>query len=363
MKFKKKLILSLILLFLFLPKENYSQNEKCSYCKNEITNGQYLQVDGKFFHSEHFKCSQCRKIIKGNYYSHEGKYFHEKCYKNSILEKCAQCYKPIEGEYVNSSGKVYHKKCFENHVALKCSHCGKTILGKFYQDFWGNKYHWEHLDKEKQCDYCQRLISYKVSGGGKKLADGRTVCNHCNKSAVNNLRKAKQFLDEAKFKLKIQGIRIENVEIELHLVDLDELKNIVKDGHSKNNVRGYSTYNYEKLNGEIIKKEFDIYILNNMHESFFISVAAHELMHIWQFVNSPEDNEKILSEGSCEYASYIVVKSSYDKYYKYVKKNLEENDDPVYGAGFKRVKKMVDDKGKNYWLNILKTSKDFPRGY
>jgi hypothetical protein len=322
-----------------------------------------LQVDGKYFHSDHFLCSHCGSKIKGNYYPYEGKYFHEGCYKNHVLKKCSQCYKPIEGEYVKSNDKVYHKNCYENHIALKCSFCTGTISGNFFQDFWGNKYHWEHLNKEKQCEYCRRLISSKVTGGGKELSDGRMICNLCVKSSVNNFRKAEQFLEEAKFKLKLQGIRIGDVEIELQLVDLNELKTIVKDGHGNKKIRGYSTYNYQKLNDKIIKKEFDIYILNYMPESYFIKVAAHELMHIWQYINSPEDNNNLLSEGSCEYASYLLIKNSYDNYYKFLKKTLEENDDPIYGAGFKRVKKMVDDKGKSYWLDLLRNSKDFPRGY
>ena len=131
-----KIILFAQFLTLFtFSQEILSQVKKCNYCKKEVLTGQYLQVDGKFFHKDHFLCSHCGSKIKGEYYADEGKYFHERCYKNNILEKCSQCYKPIEGKYVNSNGKVYHQKCFDIHIALKCSHCGKTISGKYYQDY------------------------------------------------------------------------------------------------------------------------------------------------------------------------------------------------------------------------------------
>ncbi|MBL1213183.1 MAG: protein DA1 [Ignavibacteriae bacterium] len=362
MNFKKNLIFGVVLVFLFLPQNYYSQNKICDYCKKEITSGKYLQVEGKYFHENHFICSHCSSKINGGYFQHDGKYLHDYCYKNHVLDKCEKCYKPIEGAYVTSAGKIYHKNCYEKHIALKCNLCDSNIDGNYYKDFWGNIVHWEHLSSSKECEYCRRIISSQITNGGKVFTDGRHICNLCGKSSVTTKYKSKQLFDEAKFKLQLEGIKIGDVEIELHLVNLTELKKIVKDNH-KNNVRGYSTYNYRKQNGKIINREFDIYILNNMPQSYFIKVAAHELMHIWQYLNSPEDNNKTLSEGSCEYASYLVVKKYYGKYYDFIKKNFNENEDPVYGGGFKRVKKFVDKNSKRAWLKLLKSKEDFPRGY
>jgi hypothetical protein len=356
-------VFSSFLIILLSSSSHFGQTIICDFCKKSIETGQYLQVDQKYFHSEHFICEKCKKQIKGSYYPKDGKYYHENCYKSTFLKKCSHCKKPIEGEYFVINNKTYHQNCYDNYIADKCAHCNKIIKGEHFEDYWGNKYHYEHYGTVPMCEYCQKLISFKLTGGSTIYDDGRVICKHCKSSAVSNLNKAQRLLEDVMFSLSLQNILIKEKEIELHLVDLKQLRIVSKNGSKHSNLRGYATYHYTKENDVIVKKEFDIYILSGMPSSYYKMVAAHELMHIWQYQNSDENISKILSEGSCEYASYLLLRKINNSNSKYLIWQLEENKDAVYGEGFRRVKKFVEKNGKTAWLNLLKNEKDFPQGY
>jgi hypothetical protein len=92
-------------------------------------------------------------------------------------------------------------------------------------------------------------------------------------------------------------------------------------------------------------------------------VAAHELMHVWQYLEAPEDNDPYFKEGSCEFAAYLIANEGSDKFSDYLVNSIETNQKKVYREGFKRVRKLVAHKGINGWLNFLRHRKTFPTGY
>lgn len=100
-----------------------------------------------------------------------------------------------------------------------------------------------------------------------------------------------------------------------------------------------------------------------MPQKEFEAVAAHELMHVWQYINSPENPDPQLTEGSAEYVSFLLMNNQRDEFSKYIVHKIEANRDPTYGEGFRRVKRIVDNNGLNYLLNHLRNSNNFPSGY
>lgn len=361
---KKRSLILLGLVVLLLATALVSAGEKirCAYCGQEITQGRYVQVDGKFYHENHFLCAACGKPIDSSaLVKADGRYYHAACYETKAAPRCAFCYKPIEGEYIQYQGKNYHPICYENNIALRCDFCGKIIEGEYFTDFWGNKYHAYHEGQVPECDYCGRLLGDRNNRGGVRYPDGRHVCDLCRRTSVDNLTEARRLLEETRERLRSFGVEIDEAEISLQLTSRDEIAKYLK--ASGTCQTGFVRHHFSTRHGVVTDHSFDIYILTGMPRTYYISTAAHELMHVWQNLNGPLENDEALCEGSCNYASRLVLEQIGGAGPEYVLRNLEQNTDPIYGEGYRRVARLVRNRGLDYLLNHLKLNKDFPEGY
>ncbi len=333
----------------------------CDYCKEEIKT-QYIEIEGKHYHPIHFKCEHCgQPIMDLKYFKKDGHYYCEKCYKELFAPRCAYCGKVIDGKYTVFEGKSYHDSCYEQHVALHCAVTDQQIKGEYLYDFWGNNYIKSLEGKIPRCDYCGRFISDATTGGGITYADGRHICNICRPDAIHDLTTARKLLEDAKTWLARLDIVIDYDKIGLHLVDRNRLRQL--SGSGNDNEMGFVEYEYSSYANVVVMKKLDIYILEGIPRLHFISVAAHELMHIWQYLHGKIDNDPVLSEGSCNYASYLVLQYYPGKKKDYLIDNIEHDGSKLYGDGFRRVKKMVKERGRGFWLDNLKNNDKFPGGY
>ena len=337
-------------------------NPVCNYCHHEIDSGQYIQAGNKYYHPDHFLCDYCNRPIGETKFILVGnKKYHADCYEENLAPRCAYCGKSLGRNFVRYEGKDYHKSCYEQHVAVRCSLCGKIIEGEYLVDYWGNKYHSYHKDSIPGCDFCGRLFSDPRAGGGESFGENHHICNMCKRTAVKNLKNAEALLLDIRHKLAEKGIIIRSNDIELELVSEETL---MKLSHSERADKfGLTKYETESFGGMPFSREFKIYILKGLPLMYYYSTAAHELMHVWVYLNSPEDIEAQLNEGSCNYAAKLILDMQDDPLAAYVLENLERNPDPVYGDGYRRVEKLVKNRGIKYWLEHIAFDPEFPIGY
>jgi hypothetical protein len=52
-----------------------------------------------------------------------------------------------------------------------------------------------------------------------------------------------------------------------------------------------------------------------------------------------------------------------DESYAYVIEKIQSNSDPIYGEGFRRVKRFAEEEGVDQWLRWLSTKDTMPRGF
>jgi hypothetical protein len=77
-------------------------------------------------------------------------------------------------------------------------------------------------------------------------------------------------------------------------------------------------------------------------------------MHAWLNDNTRDDHSSGLREGSCNYISYLYLKTvNSSKSYQLIKQ-LEEDEDDTYGKGFLKVKSEFENKSLSQLLNYLK---------
>ncbi|MDX9858507.1 MAG: hypothetical protein RBT76_12005 [candidate division Zixibacteria bacterium] len=301
-------------------------------------------------------CARCGGPIEGAWLEVEGEYYHPDHFT------CAYCDRPITGSYTVSDGKPYHTSCYERHIALRCAHCGDIINGQYLIDHWGNAYHPHHERDAVQCKYCGRFISDHLTWGGTTYRDGRHICGLCLESAIAYENEALSVLSEVVGRLAEIGIFVDTGKLNLHLVDLRQMQS--RFGSKSHNLRGFVDYREKSsLFGAVKEQTIDVYLLEGMPRLHVATTLAHELTHVWQYEHGQLANDMQFSEGSCNYAAFLVLLNYPGEETAYVIESLLEDEDPVYGEGFRRVMAYAESVGTDAWLERLRENDKLPSGY
>lgn len=348
---------AIIIFFLIAQSQNFTQNKiRCAYCQQEI-HSKYILVDGKAYHPEHFLCKACNKQINGNFMKKDGDYYHPDCYSKVEELICDYCKKPLDEEYIVSENKKYHKSCYENYILPKCSVCNFPLKGKYSEDIYKNKFHTYHLNEMHLCDACNRIICQALTNGGHDYLDGRHICNICYATAVFDQKQFEKLLVKVSGQLTSIGIKFNLKNIQIVGVDRNVLRNKAKNYTER--TQGYC--NSEKFNRYIDKRIVDqtishtIYVLSGVPSLVIESTIAHELMHSWIFENTKNNLSDKINEGSCNYVSYLYLRSLNQDSAEDLIKKLETDSDINYGKGFLEIRQQFENKSINDFLTFLKT--------
>jgi hypothetical protein len=302
-------------------------------------------------------CAVCDRPIDGDFVETQGKTYHP----GHFL--CGHCKLPIgSGSYVIHEKEKYHPHCYEEHVALRCALGDGIIDGKYLRDHWGNVYHLSHERDADQCDYCQRFISGALTGGGYEYDDGRIICGLCARSAVNDVDKGEKLMAEVARHLRRIGLTVDLESIRLRLVGLERMRRLA--AASSHDLKGYTHYiRYSSSTEGESDSISTVYILHGMPRVDAIATLAHELTHVWQLTEGRKENDDALCEGSSNYAGYLVLKEYPGPETEFLIKKMVENRDPVYGEGFRRVKRFAEERTVEEWIRLLRSRERLPPGY
>ena len=87
-----------------------------------------------------------------------------------------------------------------------------------------------------------------------------------------------------------------------------------------------------------------------MHRIIFNAVLAHELLHVYLFQNQLTHLDSDVREGFCNLGSNLIYEHYNTELSKYRMLNMNENKDPDYGLGYRKMKKLLDIEG---WKRLL----------
>lgn len=343
-----------IILFFFLLHVN-SNAQVCSYCSKKITTN-YITVEGLDFHPNHFLCASCQKPIEGSFTKKDGKFFHKNCFDKNFGLKCDYCKKPIEGSFVDSEKGKFHKSCYNENIVEKCAVCNNSLIGEYVVDIHNMKYHKDHKDNLPICSNCNRIISSRTTKGGVKLEDDRSLCSLCFNSRLKTKTEYLDLLNKSIYKLSILGLKIDKKGISIEPVNKTQL-NKVSDNSINSNTKGFcqSNYKFKEVNGkkEKLDQSHKIFVLDRLPEKYTESIIVHELMHVWFHQNNTKKLPSKIVEGACNYMSYVYLKGEVDTKSKEVVLLLENDPDPVYGEGFRDIKRRFESKSLNDLYKFL----------
>ncbi len=358
LNFRVGLFILSVFCFCVLTAPDSSAAHKCSHCFKQI-DGQWLEVDGDYFHPNHFICSNCLKpIADQRFFIHNERYYDSVCLVNFVAERCEYCRRPVISESIYFDSKFYHATCYNEFVGKRCVVCGQAAQGEFFVDNRGNAVCQNHKNDALKCNACQKFLSPVFNGSWDQLADGRHICSQCGVTAVNKIDNVRKLAAEVQEYLRAAGVNIDQ-KFKLAFVSLQELNS--KSENFQTDQLGATLYKKSEMLGGLISSEkYEIRVLYGLPRSQLRAVLAHELMHVWQFAHAPRPQNQQMCEGTCQYAAYLVLQNDRTEDGRFFLDLLINQDDEIYGQGFKKVLSYINSIGLNPWLDYLKHNKEAP---
>ena len=301
------------------------------------------------FGMKEYKCKHCNVIILKSYIVVDQKNYHEICYNDFIRPKCDFCKNNIINTFTEYNSKKYHQSCFINNILEKCSICKKPLEGEYLTDFYDNRYHTYHHNELAECSSCNRLISQQTTNGGFDINKDTKMCAKCYPYIINKENQVSKINLEVRSLLSSVGIIDLPKQIPITLVkNIEELENY--SGRNNSSIKGFTYYDKTILKGVKINENIRIYILSNLHSTAFKAVLAHELMHVFLFVNNYKLSSDTM-EGFCNLGSKLIYDNTQTELSDYLTLSMFKNKDPDYGIGFIKMNEALKKKG---WGKLIK---------
>lgn len=338
-----------------------SDERVCAGCSRRIT-GYYIQALGRDWHPACFRCAACSNPIEGQYGEHNGAAYHPHCYQERFGLRCAVCGGFIEGQYVQHEDHPYHPDCHKQRFGKRCAVCGEYIEGQYIQTFWGEFYCARHSTQYPECYVCQRPVCHRLTDGGKKYQDGRVVCMLCRRQAVDEQAQAREIMRQVQARMARYDLDTRRVSIPLEMVPLTRL---TADGIAGPMARlqGQTIKQIQTYDGEEFKRTIEaLYVLGGLPPAYLENVLAHELGHVWLFMQRIDDLPEDLEEGLCNLFAYLLHQEQTSLEARHCIRLLEENPDPVYGDGFRRARVIYEQRGLPALLHGVAQYRRWPRG-
>ena len=327
----------------------------CFRCKQSIS-GNVIRAVNKDWHPECFVCYGCGGPIQAARFSlFSGRPYHADCFL------CEGCGKPIGNKrFLLGENKPYHEACYHRKFTPGCSVCDKPLIGKFSIDIWGNRFCIKHNKKLVPCTSCQRLISDGLTRGGKKYKDGTPICNLCLPHAVTSQAEALKIFDETRKGFEALGFRFKGAETPFRLVDAKEIKRFKKVKRNKP-ILGMARNQVTTQGKKVVRRDFqEIIVLAGLPRLHFETVCVHELCHAWLFFNGFYGLPQKTEEGLCTLSEFLWLKQFDSDEAKVRRRMINENQDPIYGNGFREAAKALEKRDLAQVLTYVRKNGRFP---
>ncbi|KAJ0239034.1 Powdery mildew resistance protein [Hirschfeldia incana] len=351
---------------LLLPAANPPCRSICVGCNSEIEHERPVNVLGILWHRECFCCDACHKPIA----------IHE-----------------VKNHVSNSRGK-FHKSCYHRY----CYVCQEKVkMKRFHQHpFWEERYCPAHdSDGTPKCFSCERLEPGRTTY--LKLGDGRWLCLECMESAVMDTYEVQALHFEIREFFEGLNMKIEK-EFPLLLVEKQALNKaeeeemiayqheVVTRGIclSKNqivtsvSVRPRMGRNKQLIGlvteSQRVVSECEvtaILVLYGLPRLLTGYILAHEMMRAYLRLNGYRNLNKVMEEGICQVLAHMWLESQTyatttdtsmkgecggfeRELVEFCKNQIETDDSPVYGVGFRKVNHMVNNSSLNEILREIR---------
>jgi LIM domain/Protein DA1 len=297
-------------------------------------------------------CRGCGQPIGGDYIQALGAVWHPEHFL------CAGCGRPIGSErFLLHNNAPYHTECYSQLVAPHCAYCGKALIGEFLVDQWGTKFCKEHQQQYPACAYCGRLIPPQQQEHGAEIVR----CPICRASAVETIEEAKPLYARVVHWASSQGLTYHNLPLSLELCDRTKLAQLLRERSGAHSLGATTSATYTQ-DGRVVRTQVNgVAVLQGLPATLFQGVTMHELGHVWLIVHGVQGLPIWAEEGFCELLAYRYYQDLHTPEGNYYALSTEQNPNPAYGDGFRRLHALADKYSFSHLLSMLDTTKRLPQ--
>ena len=300
-------------------------------------------------------CKGCGQAIRGAYITALGDTWHPEHFL------CAACHRPIgEATFYQHQGQAYHTECYRREVAPRCAYCGRPLLGQYLVDHWGTRFCPEHQGQFPSCRFCGRLVPPHHQGSDSQTEGVR--CPVCRASAIDYIAQARPIFARLVQWVNGQGLMYNNLNLRIELRNRKQLAQLLREPGDTQSL-GATLHTTYTENGRVVRTEVNgVAILRGLPSTLFQGVTVHELGHAWLAVHGVTDLPRWAAEGFCELLSFRFYTQMNTPESRYHATCIEQQTDPVYGEGFRRLRALAEAVGFPRLIETLRTAKRLPAG-
>ncbi len=291
------------------------------------------------------RCAGCQQPIYGTIVDALSASWHPRHFV------CVHCQLPIgEGQFSTDSGRPLHDRCAAE--MLICTVCHSPLPERFLVDYWGNRYCPAHEGRYPHCPYCYRLMA-----GGGATAGGDSVrrCAVCLSSAVLNDAEAARLFAAARTWLHQEGVLVREGSVGFELIGRRDLERLL--GGSVG--RHFGITRGHRVGGRLAR--ITVSMVRGLPRALFAGACVHELGHVWLRQHGIDRLASSDEEGYCELLAWRYFGACGTPEGRYHQQRIEEVPDPVYGGGFRQVRRLCERVGFGQLVNLLAYHKQMPR--
>lgn len=236
----------------------------------------------------------------------------------------------------------------------RCAACGQPLEGWYTRDMWGNATCSRHEAEFPRCSACTRLICPRLTGGGVTYADGRQVCMLCRRTAIDSKEQARPYVNAVAAWLYERGFRFSDLKLRIDLVSRGDF------GPAKNGPGAVQGQFRGVIDGRGHRAVEGINVLYGLPRRLMQGVFAHELGHAWLFLERIDGLAPPIEEGFCQVMAYLFHRDSGSQEGRVYMRMIEEDQNRVYGEGFRNLREAVGHHSFVYVLDYIRQNKALP---
>lgn len=272
---------------------------------------------------------------------------------------CAGCSQPIGGAgFYEHQGRPYHPDCYARYIAPRCAYCGRPLTGQYLIDPWGTRFCPEHQGQYPSCRFCGRLVPPHHQGSSGQTEGVR--CPVCRAQAIESIAQARPLFARLVQWVNGQGLLYNNLNLHIELRNRQQLAQLLRQPNDTRSL-GATLHTTYTENGRVVRTEVNgVAILRGLPATLFQGVTVHELGHAWLAVHGVVDLPDWAEEGFCELLSYRFYTQMDTTESRYHATGIEQQTDPVYGEGFRRIRNLARVVGFQHLIKTLHVAKQLP---
>lgn len=266
--------------------------------------------------------------------------------------RCSICTDILGTNRMKAGEDEFHPDCFRCMVCREVFADGES----FQRDDWGGMVHVNHSHFTSTCGSCSKLFLTRQARPRQIFKDGRTSCSNCLDDGVFKENLLEEVLRRVRPVLLELGISKPRGKLSLELVDRSFLNREALRINAVGNLRGLTLTKYKLIKGGRnpgISFDHKIYVLFGLPYVECVSVVAHELAHVWLNERFIEDSPPVI-EGFCNLVAEHALEKEKSKLASLIRENMDLSKNPIYGAGYRRMKMKLSQIGWPALLTFLK---------